>query len=68
MEGEEVFIEEFICYLLKDGEDDIGYYWDFGVVVCEGFYYVKIGSVKGMESVILICFDLNYGMVMIMNN
>ena len=68
LESEEAFIEESTRYLLKDGEDDTGYYWDLGVAAREGFYYAKTGSAKGTESVILICPDSNYGMVMIMNN
>ena len=68
LESNSSLIKESTRYLFEDGEDDTGYYWDLGKGKREGFYYSKTGSAKGTESVILICPDSNYGMVMIMNN
>lgn len=68
LESNNPLVKESTRYLFEDGEDDTGYYWDLGIGNREGFYYSKSGSSKGTESVILICPDSNYGMVMIMNN
>lgn len=68
LESNNSLIKESTRYLFEDGEDDTGYYWDLGVGNREGFYYSKSGSAKGTESVILICPESNYGMVMVMNN
>ena len=68
LESDNPLIKESTRYLFKDGEDDTGYYWDLGMGNREGFYYSKSGSSKGTESIMLICPDANYGMVMIMNN
>lgn len=68
LESNQPLVKESTRYLFEDGEDDTGYYWDLGIGNREGFYYSRSGSSKGTESVILICPDSNYGMVMIMNN
>lgn len=68
LESKAPLIKESTSYVLKNGEDDTGYYWDLGKGSKEGFYYLKSGSSNGTESVILICPDSNYGMVIIMNN
>jgi CubicO group peptidase (beta-lactamase class C family) len=68
LESNDALIKESAKYVLKDGEDDTGYFWDLGEAEKEGFYYSKSGSSNGVESVVLICPDSNYGMVMVMNN
>ncbi|MEL7123763.1 MAG: serine hydrolase [Bacteroidota bacterium] len=68
LESKDPFIKESTRFLFKDEEGDTGYFWDLGVGTKEGFYYQKTGSSNGVESVILICPDSNYGLVMIINN
>ena len=51
----------------NDG-DEIGYLWEVGVAKEEGFYYSKSGTSNGIQSVILICPDTNYGFILIVNN
>ncbi|WP_397446768.1 serine hydrolase [Polaribacter sp. R77954] len=51
----------------NDG-DELGYLWEVGEAKEEGFYYLKSGTSKGIQSVILICPDTNYGFILIANN
>jgi CubicO group peptidase (beta-lactamase class C family) len=70
LEGNSAFIKESTCTLFKDKKEDeeLGYLWDVGTAEREGFYYQKSGTSNGVQSVILVCPDTNYGLVLIMNN
>lgn len=67
LESTDPLIAESTRLLMKDDEDR-GYFWNMGVAKTEGFYYYKTGSSKGVQSVILICPDSDYGQVIIANN
>ncbi|GAB5554657.1 MAG: hypothetical protein Sapg2KO_42480 [Saprospiraceae bacterium] len=62
------FIKESTRFLFKNGEDDTGYLWDLGIAEKEGFYYQKSGTSNGVQSIVLVCPDTNYGLILIMNN
>ncbi|MEM1322987.1 MAG: serine hydrolase [Bacteroidota bacterium] len=68
LESSEPWIKESTRLLFEDGEDDTGYFWDLGRGTREGFYYKKSGSSNGIQSILLICPDANYGLILIMNN
>ena len=69
LESGDPLIKESTRELFKDDEGEhMGYLWDMGVAEKEGFYYQKSGTSKRVQSIILICPDTNYGMILIMNN
>ncbi|WP_234974626.1 serine hydrolase domain-containing protein [Tenacibaculum agarivorans] len=69
LESKNPLIKESTKELYLDREGDkTGYLWDVGYAKEEGFYYKKTGTSDGVQSVILICPDTNYGLILIMNN
>lgn len=70
LEGNSAFIKESTRTLFEDKEEDeeLGYLWNIGVAEREGFYFQKSGTSNGVQSVVLVCPDTNYGLVLIMNN
>ncbi|OJJ21852.1 serine hydrolase [marine bacterium AO1-C] len=68
LESKDPFIKESVRSLFKNDDEQLGYLWDIGFAKKEGFYYLKTGSSLGIQSVILLCPDSNYGMVLVMNN
>lgn len=70
LESDDPLIKE-VTRVLYDDEDDnrMGYLWDgFGIGEKEGFYYSKSGTSGGVQSIVFICPDSNYGQIVIMNN
>jgi CubicO group peptidase (beta-lactamase class C family) len=67
-ERDDPSIKESSRPLFEDGEDDTAYFWDVGEGEREGFYYYKTGTSNGVQSIVLICPEADYGMVLIMNN
>ncbi|MEL6534101.1 MAG: serine hydrolase [Bacteroidota bacterium] len=68
LESTDPLVKESTRFLLQDEEDGLGYFWDLGIGDAEGFYYKKSGTTNGAETVVLVCPDSDYGVVMIMNN
>jgi len=70
LENKDPLIKESTRQLFEDQEEDemLGYLWDLGTAEEEGFYYQKSGTSNGVQSIILICPDTNYGQILIMNN
>ena len=68
LESDDPSIKESSRPLFEDGEDDTAYFWDVGEGEREGFYYYKTGTSNGVQSIVLICPEADYGMVLIMNN
>jgi len=68
LESNAPFIKESVRSLFKDDEEQVGYLWDLGFAKKEGFYYLKTGTSQGIQSIVLVCPDSNYGMVLLMNN
>lgn len=69
LESNNPVIKEATKKLFENDEDDkLGYLWDVDKGKEEGFYYVKTGTSYGIQSVVLICPDTNYGLVLIANN
>lgn len=69
LESEDQLIKESTKELYLDREGDkTGYLWDVDSAEEEGFYYKKTGTSDGVQSVILICPDTNYGLILIVNN
>lgn len=68
LESKESFIKESVRTLFKGDDEQVGYLWDTGTAKKEGFYYLKTGTALGIQSVVLVCPDSNYGMILIMNN
>ncbi len=69
LESNNPLIEESTKKLFENDDDDkLGYLWDVDVAEEEGFYYVKSGTANGIESIMLICPDTNYGLILIVNN
>ncbi len=69
LESANPLIKESTKVLFTDREGDkIAYLWDVDYGEKEGFYYKKTGTSNGVQSVILICPDTNYGLILIANN
>lgn len=69
LESNNPVIKEATKKLFENDEDDkLGYLWDVDKGKEEGIYYVKTGTSYGIQSVVLICPDTNYGLVLIANN
>lgn len=70
LESHKPFIKESTRTLFQDEEQDehLGYLWDLGYAEEEGFYYLKSGTSNGVQSILLICPDSNYGQLLIMTN
>mgnify|MGYP001791288808 CR=1 FL=1 len=69
LESNDPLIKESTRKLFENDDDDkLGYLWDVDVAEEEGFYYVKSGTANGIESIMLICPDTNYGLILIVNN
>jgi len=68
LESKAPFIKESVRSLFKNDDEQLGYLWDIGFAKKEGFFYLKTGSSYGIQSIVLVCPDSNYGMVLIMNN
>ena len=65
------WVKEASRQLFEDTEEDetVGYLWqNIGFAKEEGYYYSKTGTSNGIQSVVLICPDSNYGMVVLVNN
>ncbi|WP_232731528.1 serine hydrolase domain-containing protein [Tenacibaculum sp. SZ-18] len=69
LESEDPLIKESTKELYSDREGDkTDYLWDVDLAEEEGFYYKKTGTSDGVQSVLLICPDTNYGLILIVNN
>lgn len=70
LESDDPLIKESIKKLYEDDQDNsMGYLWqDLGFAKEEGFYYSKSGDSNGVQSILLICPDSNYGQIIISNN
>ncbi|WP_338769819.1 serine hydrolase [Bernardetia sp. ABR2-2B] len=68
LESKNPLIEESTRFLFENEEESIGYLWDVGVEEVEGFYYSKTGTSNGVQSVILVCPESDYGLILMMNN
>ena len=68
LESDEPFIKESTRSLFQDNEENMGYLWDLGHADIEGFYYLKSGTSNGVQSIILICPDSDYGQILLMTN
>ena len=68
LESKQAFIKESTRSLYQDEDENLGYLWDVGYAEEEGFYYLKTGTSSGVQSIILICPDSNYGQILLMNN
>ncbi|GJM35893.1 MAG: hypothetical protein DHS20C18_48940 [Saprospiraceae bacterium] len=68
-ESNDPLIKESTKKLFENNDDDkLGYLWDVDVAEKEGFYYMKTGSSNGIQSVVLICPDSKYGLILIANS
>lgn len=68
LESNSPYIKEATRELFKNEDESLGYLWDVGHEDVEGFYYLKTGTSNGVQSVILLCPDSNYGQILLMNN
>ena len=70
LESDDPLIKESVKKLFEDENDNVmGYLWqDLGFAEEEGFYYSKSGDSNGVQSILLICPDSNYGQIIIANN
>lgn len=68
LESNDLLIKESTRSLFQDDEENIGYLWDVGYADIEGFYYLKSGTSNGVQSIILICPDSDYGQILLMTN
>ena len=68
LESNSPFIKESTRSLYQDEEEQVGYFWDVGFAEEEGFYYLKSGTSNGVQSILLLCPDSNYGQILLMNN
>lgn len=68
LESDEAFIKESTRSLFQDNEENMGYLWDLGYADIEGFYFLKSGTSNGVQSIILICPDSDYGQILLMTN
>ncbi len=68
-ESDNPLIKESTKTLFENNDDDkLGYLWDVDVAEKEGFYYMKTGTSSGIQSVLLICPDTRYGLILIANS
>ncbi len=69
LDNNDSLIEESTKKIFNNNDgDQLGYLWEVGEAEEEGFYYTKTGTSGGVQSVILICPDSNYGLILIVNN
>lgn len=68
LESNKPFIKESTRSLYQNEEENIGYLWDLGYGEEEGFYYMKSGTSNGVQSILLLCPDSDYGQILLMNN
>ena len=68
LESDKPFIKETTRSLFRNNEENMGYLWDVGYADEEGFYYLKSGTSNGVQSIILICPDSDYGQILLMTN
>lgn len=69
LESNNPLIKESTQKLFENNDDDkLGYLWEVDIAEEEGFYYLKSGTSQGIQSIILICPDTNYGLILIANN
>ncbi|WP_154201070.1 serine hydrolase domain-containing protein [Ancylomarina sp. 16SWW S1-10-2] len=69
LESNNPLIKESTKTLFENNDDDkLGYLWEVGNAEEEGFYYLKSGTSYGIQSIILICPDTNYGLILLANN
>ncbi|WP_255535237.1 serine hydrolase [Cellulophaga sp. E16_2] len=68
LEAKQPFIKEATRTLFENKEEKLGYFWDVGYAEEEGFYYLKTGTSNGVQSILLVCPDANYGQILLMNN
>ena len=70
LESDDPLIKESVKKLFEDDKDNsMGYLWqDLGFAEEEGFFYMKSGDSNGVQSILLICPDSNYGQIIIANN
>jgi CubicO group peptidase (beta-lactamase class C family) len=69
IESNNPLIKESTQKLFENDDDDtLGYLWEVGIAEEEGFYYLKSGTSNGIQSIILICPDTDYGLILIANN
>ena len=68
-ESNNPLIKESTRTLFENADDDkLGYLWDVDSAESEGFYYMKTGTSFGIQSVILICPDSKYGLILLANS
>ncbi|WP_405266662.1 serine hydrolase [Cellulophaga sp. Ld12] len=67
LEAKQPFIKEATRTLFENEEESVGYFWDVGYAEEEGFYYLKSGTSNGVQSILLVCPDTNYGQILLMN-
>jgi CubicO group peptidase (beta-lactamase class C family) len=68
LESNKKYIKESRRSLYQNEEENIGYLWDLGFAKEEGFYYLKSGTSNGVQSIMLLCPDSDYGQILLMNN
>jgi CubicO group peptidase (beta-lactamase class C family) len=68
LESDNPFIKESTRSLYQNEEEELGYMWDLGYAEEEGFYYLKSGTSNGVQSILLLCPDSDYGQILLMNN
>ncbi len=69
LESKNPIIKESTRLLFENDEDDkLAYFWEVDTAEEEGSYYLKTGTSNGTQSVILICPDTNYGMIILGNS
>ncbi len=69
LESNNPLIKESTQKLFENDDDDtLGYLWEVGIAEEEGFYYLKSGTSQGIQSIILICPDTDYGLILIANS
>ena len=68
LESGKPYIKESTQSLFQNEEENMGYLWDVGYAEVEGTYYLKTGTSNGVQSILLVCPDSDYGQILIMNN
>ncbi len=69
LESNNSLIKESTQKLFENNDGDkLGYLWEVDIAEEEGFYYLKSGTSNGIQSIILICPDTDYGLILIANN
>lgn len=68
LESDAPFIQESTRKLFEDEDEIMGYLWDLGYADVEGFYHIKSGTSNGLQSILLICPDSDYGQILLMTN